>query len=708
MDINSKNIKGRPALSWAGFFLGWNAIFIFLITGIYLQFPDTYAGQKLLSLTDGNYQDSESFILQISEDFLAVLQQSSFSETSAEETGNTLSFSQSTVTDSSDEIFFSVSFQDPNLISYLDSENNNILYYSINKESGKSYTNASEEQIQELTGDLRPEGFSYRLYWNGSELNIDKEGLPASSNSYFYQEYFLPYNDLAEIFPDLHAIEVWIATADEPSFSPHFYSDQTAYYHSIYFTQSQFQIAQILFSVFVTVLILFLFLFFYYLLRRKAKQQASQKIAHLFGKVWIEFKILLLAVLIILICIALSGPFWAFSFLPVFWIIFFTALDFRYNGLKIFSCNCVSFFLARWKKISLTKPFQQTVTHRFRILCVLEGALLAISFSPFAIVSIPLMIVLALRYYHFLRQISSDMGNLMDRIEEIKSGKMEISVPMPVNPEIHRAAMDLDRIQDGISSAVEERVRSERMKIELITNVSHDIKTPLTSIIGYVDLLRQEPNLPDHVKDYVAILSRKSERLKNMVQDIFDVSKAASGNIDLELSTIDLGKLIRQTLADMEENIVDSGLIFRVKIPDEPVFIHTDGNRMYRVFQNLIKNALQYSLEGSRVFVQIRQENGYAITEIKNTSRYEIDFDSEEITERFVRGDASRSTEGSGLGLSIVKTFTNACGGEFSISTNADLFCARIDFPLAPPPQPEEFLLSESESLSSSDTQNSM
>ena len=108
-------------------------------------------------------------------------------------------------------------------------------------------------------------------------------------------------------------------------------------------------------------------------------------------------------------------------------------------------------------------------------------------------------------------------------------------------------------------------------------------------------------------------------QLKNMVQDIFDVSKAASGNIDLELSTIDLGKLIRQTLADMEENIVDSGLIFRVKIPDEPVFIHTDGNRMYRVFQNLIKNALQYSLEGSRVFVQIRQENGYAITAVSYT-----------------------------------------------------------------------------------------
>lgn len=143
------------------------------------------------------------------------------------------------------------------------------------------------------------------------------------------------------------------------------------------------------------------------------------------------------------------------------------------------------------------------------------------------------------------------------------------------------------------------------MKVELITNVSHDIKTPLTSIISYVDLLKQEETLPDHVKDYIKVLDEKSLRLKNMIQDIFDVSKAASGNMELQMEPLDLGKLVRQTLADMDEAVQASQLLFRVDIPDQPVTITADGGRLYRVFQNLISNALRYSLEGTRVFVSL-------------------------------------------------------------------------------------------------------
>jgi len=175
------------------------------------------------------------------------------------------------------------------------------------------------------------------------------------------------------------------------------------------------------------------------------------------------------------------------------------------------------------------------------------------------------------------------------------------------------------------------------------------------------------------------VLAEKSDRLKNMVQDIFEVSKATSGNIELNLENLDLGKLIRQTLADMNEAVEASGLTFKVDIPDSPVMIQADGKLLYRVFQNLIGNALQYSLEGSRVFVTIDLSGARCTAAIKNTSRFELDGEKD-MTERFVRGDSSRTTNGSGLGLSIARSFTEACKGNFHIGTNADLFIAEVAF----------------------------
>ena len=216
------------------------------------------------------------------------------------------------------------------------------------------------------------------------------------------------------------------------------------------------------------------------------------------------------------------------------------------------------------------------------------------------------------------------------------------------------------------------------MKVELIANVSHDIKTPLTSIISYVELLGQE-DLPEHVKDYIRILESKSQRLKTMVQDVFEVSKAASGQLPVTLEILDLGKLLRQTLADMAEQIDRSAVTVRAEIPEEPVMITADGQRLYRVFQNLVQNALQYSLDGSRVHVSLAADGTTAVASVKNTSREEI-ARNKDFTERFVRGDDARTDGGSGLGLSIARTFTEACGGRFSVETIADLFVVTVEF----------------------------
>ena len=690
MGIKWKSTKPHPVRAWLSFFLGWTSILVFLVIGAYLQFPASEAGQTLRTLLEGDYLNSEGFIQRMSRDFQAILQYvSGYDWTAA--AGDTVSPGDTAL--ESPEIYiaqedyggflFSVAAIDPDLISYIDAECENVIYYAENTKTRETWTNATDEQIAALTGSLRPKGFDYRLHWDGETLNIDKADLPASSSAHFYQLCFPSPARLQAACPDTSDLQIWIAAAGEPVFSSHFYSDQQAYYQSVYFSFLQFQITFFLFQMLLSVLTLSIFLFPYYLFHRADKREASLKIAGFLSHIWIEVKLLLLIVWLILAVLALIDPFWGFSLPADFWVVWLCVLDLRRNGRAVFSKSLIGSLLAHSSRIAAAKPFQKKMIRRFQIFCAVEVLCVVPGFALIGSAVALLMIAAAVWYYISLQKTASDMGLLLDRIDEITTGNPEPLAAMPINPEIHQAVMKLDRIQDGISSAVEERVRSERMKIELITNVSHDIKTPLTSIIGYVDLLRQETDLPDYVRDYIAILARKSERLKNMVQDIFDVSKAASGNIDLEWSTLDLTKLIRQTLADMEENIIDSGLIFRVKLPPDPVFIRTDGNRMYRVFQNLIKNALQYSLEGSRVFVQVRLENDLAVTEIKNTSRYEIDFDSDEITERFVRGDASRSTEGSGLGLSIAKTFTNACGGEFSITTDADLFCAKLEVPLS-------------------------
>ena len=221
------------------------------------------------------------------------------------------------------------------------------------------------------------------------------------------------------------------------------------------------------------------------------------------------------------------------------------------------------------------------------------------------------------------------------------------------------------------------------MRVELITNISHDLKTPLTSIINYADLLCEE-ELPPQAAEYATSLKAKAYRLKKMVQYVFDISKATSGNLPVENHALDLAKLVRQTLADMEERIGASSLQFKTVIADEPLMIMADGDKLYRVFQNLIVNALQYSLEGSRVHIHLSAKDGWAYATMKNTSKWELDFDTEEIMERFVRADASRTTEGSGLGLSIVQSFTEACGGTFTITTDADMFTACVRFPLLP------------------------
>ncbi|WP_303437566.1 HAMP domain-containing sensor histidine kinase [uncultured Oscillibacter sp.] len=291
-------------------------------------------------------------------------------------------------------------------------------------------------------------------------------------------------------------------------------------------------------------------------------------------------------------------------------------------------------------------------------------------------------------------RLGRDLGRLNRQIESIRAGDLSTPLDLPEDADLRKTAEALNDIQAGMRTALAEQTRSERMKVELISNVSHDLKTPLTSILSYAELLRQE-DLPPAAADYARVIDEKAQRLKTMVQDVFEVSKAAADQLPVSMERLDLGKLLRQTLADLDDPIQKSGLTFKTDLPAEPVMIDADGKRLYRVFQNLIDNALRYALEGSRVYLTLKtaeraaETAGLAQVSVRNTSRDELP-EGVDFTARFVRGDESRTDGGSGLGLSIASSFTEACGGTFQVETVADLFTAVVTFPLAETEQEAE------------------
>lgn len=240
----------------------------------------------------------------------------------------------------------------------------------------------------------------------------------------------------------------------------------------------------------------------------------------------------------------------------------------------------------------------------------------------------------------------------------------------------------INNIGIGLERALQEKFKSERLKADLITNVSHDIKTPLTSIINYVDLLKREKLPGEKVQEYLNVLDQKSQRLKTLTEDLVEASKASSGNLKLEMAKLDLVEMIWQTGGEFEEKFASRNLELVSNLPNESIIIEADGRRLWRVLENLYNNAFKYAMEHSRVYTEITKEDNTVWFTIKNVSQHPLNIDGNDLTERFVRGDVSRSTEGSGLGLSIAQSLTKLQGGTFEILIDGDLFKAKVGFPI--------------------------
>ena len=273
------------------------------------------------------------------------------------------------------------------------------------------------------------------------------------------------------------------------------------------------------------------------------------------------------------------------------------------------------------------------------------------------------------------------MKKLLKAGKEISQGNMDYHVDTgKMYGPLREHGEQLNRIGEGMNKAVNERMKSEHFRTELITNVSHDIKTPLTSIINYVDLLEKEEIDNEKAREYLEVLSRQSARLKKLIDDLIEASKASTGNLNVSLERCELGVLIDQCAGEYAEKLKAAGLELVVTKPEEPVTIMADGRHMWRVFDNLLNNVCKYAMAGTRVYINLDKEAGRATVTFRNISASQLNISGEELMERFVRGDSSRNTEGSGLGLSIARSLVQLQNGELELTVDGDLFKVVLRF----------------------------
>lgn len=293
-----------------------------------------------------------------------------------------------------------------------------------------------------------------------------------------------------------------------------------------------------------------------------------------------------------------------------------------------------------------------------------------------------LMLLADIAAFIWLIYVAIGKKRIKEGIEKVAGGEVDYKIPVEgLRGTQRQIAEEINAIGEGLEAALEKSMRSERLKTDLITNVSHDIKTPLTSIINYVELLKQENFEDPKIRRYIEILEQKSQRLKTLTEDVVEASKVSSGNITLEYMNINLVEMIQQTSGEFQEKFEKRGLKEVLNLSESEAFIYVDGRRTWRILENVYNNAAKYAMEGTRIYADLTADEQKVIFSLKNVSEQPLNISADELTERFIRGDISRSTEGSGLGLSIAKTLTEMQGGKFELYLDGDLFKVTITFP---------------------------
>ena len=316
------------------------------------------------------------------------------------------------------------------------------------------------------------------------------------------------------------------------------------------------------------------------------------------------------------------------------------------------------------------------------VLCILE--FLCVYYYTVTLDGVPMLFWLLLKFLEggIVVHVILSMKTLWAGGKELATGNLDYKVPSNrLHGAFRQHGENLNNLRGGIQHAVEEQMKSERMKTELITNVSHDIKTPLTSIVSYVDLLKKEPMPTDQAKEYLDVLDRQAARLKKLIEDLVEASKASTGSLTVNFQPTDVNVLLSQSAGEYQEKLAARDLTLILTPAEEAPMISADGQLLWRVFENLLSNALKYAMPGTRVYLSCETTDQAVVIAFRNISASPLNISAEELMDRFVRGDASRNTEGSGLGLAIARDLTQLQRGTFALTIDGDLFKATLTFP---------------------------
>lgn len=450
-------------------------------------------------------------------------------------------------------------------------------------------------------------------------------------------------------------------------------------------------------GVILSSFLLIVLCFILYKKNKQTKVKFLENVISLFSKVKIELTLILILILLILRFHAFTSNkmfyntnliIYNFIIISIVYIIY---ENIKYNNYNLKDMSITYVFFSNLLSVYNRKTINKKLAIVFLISIVMQAIIqnMVLIFFMYIYYAEAIAIVILftlintvfhLYIYNFLSAKFNYINNISKNVKNIENGDLKYKLEVIGNDEISDLSKSINNITDGLENAVDSSIKNERMKTELITNVSHDLKTPLTSILSYVDMLKNNDFDKETVNDYINILDKKSQRLKLLIDDIFEASKLSSGDVEFNITKTDIREILIQSIVEFEDKIQNSNLDFIIETPEHAVFTMIDGKKTWRVFENLICNILKYSMPNTRVYIDmfIKEEN--IILTFKNISNDKLNLKPEELVERFRRGDVSRKTDGSGLGLSIAQNIIELENADMEIIIDADLFKVMLTF----------------------------
>ena len=560
-------------------------------------------------------------------------------------------------------------------------EYKNFKYLIIDNKNSVAYTNVEHTMFTDSIEEIKERLAKNSIYWNYEKGNVN-----TSIEKLKLEE--IRYKSIYKSIDDAKKFSVYTSLENDLTYYDQYRTNKTV-----------FDMAQILYKPalyllplsIIAVLVLLIMNCFLIGLRN----ENGEVILNAFDKTPLLVALIILFILFMIGCgflialtsenltLILSGTAIGAVIGYISFVFFLETIIKRIKSRTLFR-NTITYRILRWIKSLITSMTRNAnMTVKLILIFIAFGILNIIGFSLSISEPIGIFILIAIWVYAFakMHQWLVRYIEIKNAINEIYMGNTEVHLDEKrYKGSLNSMAIQVNDIAGGLSNAIQEKLKSERLKTELITNVSHDIKTPLTSIINYVDLLKKEEMPNDRAREYLEVLDNKSQRLKRLTEDLVEASKASSGNIKLNIEKLNVNELLKQVSGEFEDKFKSRNLEEVMSLPEKNVYINADSRYMYRILENMYSNISKYAMDNTRVYIDVIPNNNRITIQMKNISKEKLNISTEELMQRFVRGDSARNTEGSGLGLSIATSLTTLQGGTFNIYLDGDLYKVIIEF----------------------------